>query len=158
MPPPTVQPDDEDAYLTAMYGARLAEQDAAHPGYRRAWETLEALLLPHGGRHAVPPMQPDQLVVPLVKEGAVHDGSSAVQDTDHEHDCHRNVANLWRHQRCDAIGTGYALSDDGLWREHSWAVRSGQIVETTVPRLTYFGIVMTGEKATWFADWVDPPD
>ncbi len=37
--------------------------------------------------------------------------------------CHRNVARLWTEKkkgsRLVGIGTGYALSDDGLWRRHS---------------------------------------
>jgi hypothetical protein len=36
--------------------------------------------------------------------------------------CHENVARLWTDKRWGlvAIGTGYALSEDGLWRRHSW--------------------------------------
>ena len=54
--------------------------------------------------------------------------------------CHVNSANLWE-QNKDAtrICTGYALSEDGIWRQHSWLVwhkaRSNQIVETTVKRI-----------------------
>jgi hypothetical protein len=63
---------------------------------------------------------------------------------------------LWRTGQCDAITTGNALSNDRLWREHSRGVRDGEPVETTVARLKYFGIVMTDDRATWFADWIDP--
>jgi len=67
--------------------------------------------------------------------------------------CHWNTAKIHRRdpKRFD-IATGYALSDDGLWRQHSWiVVRSAKvIVETTVPRLAYFGIRLFGIQRTLF--------
>lgn len=38
--------------------------------------------------------------------------------------CHQNAAYLWdaNRGRCQ-IATGYALSEDGLWRQHSWVVQ-----------------------------------
>jgi hypothetical protein len=40
-----------------------------------------------------------------------------------------------------AIGTGYALSEDGLWRQHSWGLREdGGVVETTSGREMYVGL------------------
>ena len=65
--------------------------------------------------------------------------------------CHRNVATLW----CNApgrvrIATGYALSDDGLWRPHGWTVEGGRHIETTKRRAAYFGIELTiGEALTF---------
>src|SRR3954453_21146479 len=73
--------------------------------------------------------------------------------------CHRNVAKLWLRvpRRLFANGTGYALSDDGLWRQHSWGVKEdGTIVETTVVRLKYFGLVLRGRDADLFAEWNNP--
>ena len=65
--------------------------------------------------------------------------------------CHRSVATMW----CNApgrlrIATGYALSDDGLWRPHSWAVKGGRVIETTERRAAYFGIELTIGKALNF--------
>ena len=71
--------------------------------------------------------------------------------------CHSNVANLWE-QNKDAtnICTGYALSKDGMWRQHSWLLwrrpRSNQIVETTKPRICYYGFAMPREMCERFAD------
>lgn len=70
--------------------------------------------------------------------------------------CHANAANLWNNNKdLTRICTGYALSPDGLWRQHSWLVhlkeRSNQIVETTVPRVGYFGFCMTQEQCAKFA-------
>jgi hypothetical protein len=77
--------------------------------------------------------------------------------------CHDNVAWLWnqRNKRfklllagglpiLKAIATGYALNEDGMWRPHSWGVTATHIVETTVSRLQYFGIVLSAEVADAF--------
>lgn len=69
--------------------------------------------------------------------------------------CHKNCLDL----QC-YVGTGrseyqtvhgWALSDNGIWYCHSWCIkRTGpeKIVETTRPRLAYFGFVLP--------DGVDP--
>ena len=68
--------------------------------------------------------------------------------------CHRNSCYLWKNNQDYANGslricTGYALSKDGMWRQHSWLVyktpRSSHIIETTEERVLYFGFVMTTE-------------
>ena len=71
--------------------------------------------------------------------------------------CHANSCNLWEQNKdITRICTGYALSEDGMWRQHSWIIwhkaRSNQIIETTVPRILYFGFVMTTEMCEEFAD------
>lgn len=66
-----------------------------------------------------------------------------------------NSANLWdaNRGRC-FIATGYALSEDGLWRSHSWVVqpmpRTLRVWETTVKRVAYFGVVLTEEECDRF--------
>lgn len=145
-----------DERQAELFEHRLAEQDRAHPGYREAWLAFAALVLGHGGRRIVPPVQPDVLIGMLTTDAELIDGGSAELVEGEPSDCHVNAARLWRAGRSEAIGTGYALSDDGLWREHSWGVRAGRVIETTTPRLRYFGVVMADDRATWFADWVDP--
>lgn len=71
--------------------------------------------------------------------------------------CHANSANLWEQNKdTTRICTGYALSEDGIWRQHSWLVwhksRSNQIVETTVKRIAYYGFVMPYDMCRQFAD------
>lgn len=73
--------------------------------------------------------------------------------------CHANACNLWLANKAEheiAICTGYALSKDGAWRQHSWLVlrqpRSVEIIETTARRVAYFGFVMTTEEANEFVD------
>ena len=71
--------------------------------------------------------------------------------------CHYNAGRCYEANKDKVrICTGYALSPDGMWRQHSFLVwmkeRSNQIVETTVPRIAYFGFVMTKEQSNTFAN------
>ena len=64
--------------------------------------------------------------------------------------CHENAANLVISDPDNLVlETGYALSDDGLWRQHSWVVtrRKSAVIETTVQRYRYFGIPLPVEAA-----------
>lgn len=71
--------------------------------------------------------------------------------------CHYNSACLWAANKghCQ-ICTGYALSKDGLWRQHSWVVQpltvSWRIWETTVKRLAYFGVIFSDSECEEFAE------
>ena len=63
--------------------------------------------------------------------------------------CHENVAELYAEGK-GQICTGYALSNDGLWRQHSWASDRRGIVETTETRVLYFGYELTDCEAELF--------
>lgn len=72
-------------------------------------------------------------------------GYRAIRKRGHNNRCHENSLHLYLqygYQLC----TGYALSDDGMWRQHSWCIyktpRTTKIVETTEPRVAYFGYVL----------------
>jgi hypothetical protein len=67
--------------------------------------------------------------------------------------CHRNAALCWEaNPNKVTLYTGYALSKDGLWRQHSWLVNntSGNVVETTEARIIYYGYPMTADEANEF--------
>lgn len=57
-------------------------------------------------------------------------------------ECHRNVRRLVGEDPSIGWRFGMALSSDDIWRVHSWALKRGRIVETTLPRIRYFGIDM----------------
>lgn len=71
--------------------------------------------------------------------------------------CHCNAAQFWAANkgRCQ-ICTGYALSEDGIWRQHSWVVqpltRSWRIWETTVKRIAYFGVIFDDAECERFCE------
>jgi len=69
--------------------------------------------------------------------------------------CHSNSACLWDANRESLyICTGYALSKDGMWRQHSWCVkptkRTWRVIETTLKRVQYYGYIMTEAEAENF--------
>lgn len=69
--------------------------------------------------------------------------------------CHANSAALWDNNRDKAqICTGYALTKDGMWRQHSWCViktlRSYKVIETTLPRVSYYGYILDQDEAETF--------
>ena len=68
--------------------------------------------------------------------------------------CHQNVASVWKAHKFGIVGicTGYALTEDGLWRQHSWGLLREALLETTEPRVKYFGILLQGDKAERFAN------
>lgn len=68
--------------------------------------------------------------------------------------CHSNSSRLYLEDpKNTTIVTGYALSlRDNLWREHTWALRGGRVIETTMRRRAYFGYPLTSKQARTFAD------
>ena len=114
---------------------------------------LKTLLLQLGGDSIVaPPRTPDQDVSSLLKSGFVTSGPITLKVMKSS-SCHQNIAAVWTKKRFGIVGiaTGYALSEDGLWRQHSWGILREGVLETTEAREKYFGIVLQGEKADFFA-------
>ncbi len=115
---------------------------------------LEQRLLAHGGSRMVYRYEPD--LKRLLEHGAVF--HACVECIPGEPGrCHTNVGQLWHEQReVLTIATGYALSHDGLWRQHSWLVRKHpiakqcHILETTNERVKYFGILLLDHEAEEF--------
>lgn len=69
--------------------------------------------------------------------------------------CHQNASSYWNANMSKTVlCTGYALSEDSMWRQHSWLVelraRRNRIIETTVPKVLYFGFPMTKMEAETF--------
>lgn len=71
--------------------------------------------------------------------------------------CHLNSSLAWQaNQDKIFIATGYALSKDGTWHQHSWCVQVKDngpcIIETTEARELYFGFVLTLDESIEFVD------
>ncbi len=70
-----------------------------------------------------------------------------------ESQCHVNAAMLHLTRPAERrIMTGYALSADGMWRQHSWIYEgsSDVIVETTERRVGYYGAVLDDVESLTF--------
>jgi hypothetical protein len=113
---------------------------------------LRALLLELGGVELVAPSGFDRDVPFLINTGFATVGPVKCKIMESSA-CHKNAAQLWlaKQRRLIGIGTGYALSKDGLWRQHSWGIRRNGILETTVGRVKYFGRALEGREADLFA-------
>jgi hypothetical protein len=140
-----------------MFHDRVLAHDGEHPGYLELWEQFRHSCLEHGGIEIVPPMLADAQLERLCSEAVLFDGHAAVFHVMDTSRCHANVSSLWlrgepEHDPVMMIGTGYALSKDGLWRQHSWGhTRNGSLVETTSPRDSMFGLVLQGTDSARFA-------
>ena|SRR5215831_6025784 len=132
---------------------RLREAIAKQPEL----EDLSALLLGMGGDFLVAPRKPDPDVPALLERGFLTFGPVRMHLMNPS-SCHQNIAALWRKREHGivAIGTGYALSEDGLWRQHSWGILRDALLETTEERSKYFAIILQGEEADDFAA-ANPP-
>lgn len=113
-------------------------------------QELKEILLDIGGWGAcVPRIEPD--LDKILKRGGRFPGKSTMMKGQPSQ-CHSNSAFCWDENRelC-RICTGYALTRDGMWRQHSWILTNdGKVVETTVKRVQYFGYVMTPEECEEF--------
>src|ERR1700729_4074230 len=98
---------------------------------------LEEKLLKLGGSFAlIVPNEPDH--EKLITSGETLIGKDAKLVKGEKSHCHQNVARRFlKDTKHVKVMTGYALSDDGIWRSHSWALKGNQILETTEPRVQY---------------------
>lgn len=104
---------------------------------------LKNILLDIGGWAAcIPAHEPD--LAAIIGRGRRFGGESRTVKGERSR-CHSNSSLLWEANMDKArICTGYALSSDGMWRQHSWVFFSELgLVETTEKRLQYFGYIMT---------------
>jgi hypothetical protein len=103
----------------------------------------------------VPPIAPDPMIDVFRTRGWLWSSSARFVGGEVSA-CHHNAVALWRSGDACAIGSGYALSDDGRWREHTWGVaEDGELLETTEARTAYFGVELRGQSAEQFAHWID---
>jgi len=88
----------------------------------------------------------------ILKQGQTWAGDQARLELMEESSCHVNTAILFK-RGAGSIASGFALSEDGLWREHSWIAEGGErqvLIETTVLRLLYHGYLLSVEEQGWF--------
>lgn len=118
---------------------------------------LRDKILKFGGEEFCMPITPDKDYERILERCEFFYGSS-YRRTGAPSQCHRNSCYLWQANKRDdvRIATGYALSEDGIWREHSWVVQrlatKWRVWETTVRRVAYFGYIMTPEECENFCE------
>lgn len=121
---------------------RIREFSRTQPELRE----LRRILLKLGGDELVPPSGADPITNFLIDFGIVFAGPAVVK--------HGPLARFWgrRAHGIVGIGTGYALHDDGLWREHSFGILREGVLEPLAPRLKYFGLLLIGQAADAFVE------
>jgi hypothetical protein len=148
-----------DNELRQIFEDQVRAIDTETPGYAEKWRTFETIVLRDGGYAVVPRFGPDPTIDLLIQTGQSFSAEDASLRPGVERECHLNSVTLWRAGKALAIGTGYALSDDGLWREHSWAWgRDDDLIETTGPRISYFGLRLEGDDARRYSAWISGGD
>lgn len=116
---------------------------------------LRRRLLKFGGSD-VTLMLPDPELPLLLKRGNGFPGFKTRLKKGDENSCHQNAGRLWLKDKKNLrICTGYALSADGLWRQHSWLVKpkEKQIIETTERRVAYYGVALDPGDESGFFCW-----
>ena len=123
---------------------------------RRLFDLKERLLSFAGEAVCLPAYEPD--LENILSYGQFWLGYNAERMLGEDCHCHSNSALLWEvNKDKTVICTGYALSADGMWRQHSWLIhrkpRSNRVVETTEPRILYYGFAMTLELCEKFVSY-----
>ncbi len=135
----------------AFLDNRLAEHLQLQPEFA----TLVERLLAISGIRVVAPPMPESDLTAILDRGREWDASSRLVRGMPSR-CHQNVALLYTtNPRHLQIVTGYALSEDGLWRQHSWLHdasprRRKRTIETTECRIRYFGVALDPEESRAF--------
>ena len=155
--PPFEPLNESRARFLKQRSARVIEAVPSYADLRRK-------LLSLGGIDAVPPgfdesSAPQRArqhydVSQVLQSGRTWMGAQAELEQMETSNCHLNVARLCTSGR-GQIASGWALPEDGLWREHSWLVRSPgteheSLVETTRRWLLYHGYPLNEEETGWF--------
>jgi len=109
---------------------------------------LQEILLSIGGEHLIAPPSAT-LDIPFLIEGGFVMDYPVTEVPMEPHRCHLNSAELFATGKATALCNGFALSEDGLWLQHSWALErqkdgTKRIIETTCKRGRYFGILYWG--------------
>jgi hypothetical protein len=116
--------------------------------------TLTMELLNYGGKK-VCIRYPETDMKSLLKNGALFQANGLILNLKEDRECHSNCSKLWLENKKElSICTGYGLTeDDQMWRQHTWLLKSKEkiIIETTVKREKYYGIILTGLSASLFA-------
>jgi len=112
------------------------------------WHALAPRLLECGGTGIAARYEED--ISSILSRGTCLDGRGAKLVEGKPISCHANAAALYELDERNGIMTGWALSDDGLWRQHSWCLREGAVLETTVLRRLYYGFELDEDESEVF--------
>jgi hypothetical protein len=137
-----ISPKSED-----LRGSKLEK-----PVHKSIKELCSHLLEIGGESVAVQFNEPPEVCKAILKQGEITSSENLKMVKGNERECHANSAVLWsKNRKKYFLVTGFALSDDGTWRRHSWVKTvDGKLIETTIKREVYFGMTLEEEIAEAF--------
>lgn len=114
---------------------------------------LSQQLLGYGGEAVVVLFIEEGSCAFFVEKGEISSYNSIRLQVGEQSECHANSARLWRSQPDKfCLITGYALSEDQMWRRHSWIIDNTEhLIETTTERVKYFGVRLSEPQAASFS-------
>lgn len=128
---------------------RTAEMLQKHPEFS---PLVDKLLAINGDFVVLRDVEPD--LPKILERGRIWDTRGLKVVSGAESNCHGNSAELWRREAKLQIVTGYGMSKDGVWRQHSWVADTEstkqRVFETTERRVVYFGFAMDASEAGRF--------
>ena len=141
---------------TVNYGGiLLAKSDRRRPVINDNIYTMMDRLLSFGGEAVC--FDVNQPFFHEVEQfGQLWHGYAAVMKNMTPGRCHWNSAHVADNNVGYRFCTGYALNADGIWYNHSWCVTKNRMgtrtVETTGPRVMYYGYVLCNEDFKEFKE------
>lgn len=119
------------------------------------FKLLKEKLLSLGGNNVKETYEED--VDKLLSNGILFDGKSKLVKM-RQSNCHTNCAIFYQNyskehsKEAIKIVTGWALSTDQTWYQHSWLylTKNKIIIETTLKRIMYFGFILNDEETSEF--------
>ena len=112
------------------------------------WEELKMRLLGYGGEAVILAYNdPDH--PKMTARGVFYSGVVELRKGKFEN-VHKNITQESFNDVKVKIWTGYALSKDGIWRQHSWGKSGDIVVESYEPKVAYFGFEMTYDEENDF--------
>lgn len=135
----------QDPTLTPMDEKSLANFYKVPRTYRKDVLKLKNRLCRVAGKRFQLPWFVNKELCPaevewLLKMGSFIKGSPARLLLGRPNECHANSRKLASRSYKYSHYRGLALSDDGIWRLHSWVMSPEGIIETTVKRVMYYGV------------------
>lgn len=149
---PIQKPEDLQTKIVLDIEPEPQQSDKDFP---KNLKKIKEITLSFGGSDFCNPWGCEDDAHNILKYGQLWLGNNARFKKGAPSQCHMNTSRLWRaNEEQTRICTGYALSADGIWRQHSWVIqvkaRSNIIWETTTKRIAYFGFVLDQKEANTF--------
>jgi len=134
-----------------LFAWRTQEFYKIQPEFRE----LRRILMGIGGQETAPPLARDPMIHFLIDCGIVFNGPVTLKRAKSGEPL-THLARAWQKRAPGlvGIGLGYALEQNGLWREHTFGVLREGVLEAAAEKQKYFGLMLIGEAADGFVTGV----